>query len=31
MFVKYVMNLDKEVRVAVGWRQGVKVDDDCGW
>ena len=31
MFVKYVMNLDKEVRVVVGWRRGVKVDDDCGW
>ena len=22
-FVKYLMNVDKDVRVAVGWRQGV--------
>ena len=30
-FVKYVMIVDKEVRVVVGWRRGVMVDDDCGW
>ena len=30
-FVKYVMNVDKEVRVVVRWRRGVMVDDDCGW
>ena len=25
------MIVDKEVRVVVGWRRGVMVDDDCGW
>ena len=30
-FVKYVMIVDKEVRVVVGWRRGVMVDDDCAW
>ena len=31
-FVKYLMIVDKDVRVAVGWRQGVVVDGgDCGW
>ena len=32
-FVKYVMIVDKEleVRVVVGWRRGVMVDDGCGW
>ena len=27
-FVKYVMIVDKDVRVAVGWRQRVMVDGD---
>ena len=31
-FVKYVMIVDKDVRVVVGWRRGVMVDgDDCRW
>ena len=30
MFVKHVMIVDKEVRVVVGWKRGVMVDDDCG-
>ena len=29
-FVKYVMIVDKDVRVVVRWRRGVMVDD-CGW
>ena len=30
MFVKHVMIVDKEVRVVVGWKRGVMVDDYCG-
>ena len=31
-FVKYVMIVNKDVRVLVGWKRGVVLyGDDCGW